>query len=659
MSGFCRAADPQEPIGDKKPQQVQILAPGYGELDFTAPQAGSYALPVLGAASDARVLNTEGEYVNFHTLFGNKYTLLSFIYSRCNDVNGCPLTHVVFSRVRQLARADPSLAGRVQFISMSFDPEHDTPAFLKSLAGNTHAHHHHHGQGDHGVADEAIEWIYLTADSKEHLQPVLDDYDQMVLNEIDERGDPTENFAHVLRVFLIDPDKNIRNIYSTSFLHPDIIINDIKTLIQHGGAAQRISQGRRDEGDGQRKADRAVRLGPGDYKGEYTAHYETDSLSLQTRQGKATDLMKVLEQQPLGLPELPTPEDNPLTAEKIALGKKLFFDRRLSLNNTISCAMCHIPEQGFSSNELKTPVGFEGRTVRRNAPTLYNVAYMQRLFHDARETSLEHQVWQPLLASNEMAMPSIGATIEKIKRLTDYQGLFERAFDGRQADMLTIGQAIAGYERTLVSADAPFDRWYFGKQKDAISARAKQGFRLFTGKARCVTCHTIEKEHALFTDNKLHNTGIGWYEAMRTTSADKKIQVAPGVFVPFRQALVDQVGHAPIGDLGLYEITQDPDDRWRYRTPGLRNLTLTAPYMHDGSLDTLEEVVAFYNHGGFANETLDPLIKPLGLSQDEQDALVTFLETLTGANVEELVMDAFTASVGDTSEADKPGMTPH
>ena len=142
---------------------------------------------------------------------------------------------------------------------------------------------------------------------------------------------------------------------------------------------------------------------PGDYKGGYeSSEYHTQSVSLDRRQGQRADLMQVLSKPPLGLPPVPVPADNPVTQLKVELGRKLFYDRRLSLNNTISCAMCHIPEQGFTSNEMALAVGIEGRTVRRNAPTVYNSAYLTRLFHDGREHSLEQQVWSPLLANNEM-----------------------------------------------------------------------------------------------------------------------------------------------------------------------------------------------------------------------------------------------------------------
>jgi cytochrome c peroxidase len=391
-----------------------------------------------------------------------------------------------------------------------------------------------------------------------------------------------------------------------------------------------------------------VTRGPGDLRTGYeSSDYETRSISLKRRTGKAADLLRMLKSTPLGLPWVTIPADNPVTHEKVQLGRKLFFDRRLSLNATMSCAMCHIPEQGFTNNELATPIGFEGRTVRRNAPTIYNVAYFSHIFHDGRETRLEHQVWQPMLASNEMANPSIGYVIEKIRRLPDYNGLFESAFAGRGPGMETIGMAIASYERTLVSGNSSFDSWYFDQEESALTESAKQGFRLFREKAGCAVCHTIQDDYALFTDDDFHNTGIGWQMSEGGGPAEISVQLAPGVKVLVPDSVIKTVGERPPSDLGRYEVTQDPADRWGYKTPTLRNVSLTAPYMHNGSLGTLKEVVAFYNKGGIPNPQLDPLIRPLGLTLQEREDIVAFLESLAGDNVETLVLDAFAAPTGD------------
>jgi len=386
--------------------------------------------------------------------------------------------------------------------------------------------------------------------------------------------------------------------------------------------------------------------GPGDVRDGYErADYQTRSASLQKRRGQAADLLTVLEMPPLGLPPVPVPRDNPVTADKVRLGRKLFFDRRLSANNTVSCAMCHIAEQGFAQNELKTPVGVEGRSVRRNAPTIYNTAYLERLFHDGREFSLENQVWAPLLANNEMGNVSIGAVIERIRSFADYDELFEQVFE-QAPNLQTIGMALASYERTLVSGDSPFDRWYFGNDQTAIDESAQRGFALFRGKGRCIACHAVAEEYALLTDNNFHNTGIGYYATMRPATTDLDVLLAPGRSEQIETDLLQTTGTDRFGDLGRYEVTGLPADRWRYRTPTLRNVALTAPYMHDGSLSSLRAVVMFYNRGGVPNEVLDPLISPLGLSDTEIEDLLSFLRSLTGSNVDVLVSDAFAAPIG-------------
>lgn len=386
--------------------------------------------------------------------------------------------------------------------------------------------------------------------------------------------------------------------------------------------------------------------GPGDVRDGYERpDYRTNSASLRSRRGAEADLLVVLAAPPLGLPPIPVPADNPVTASKVQLGRKLFFDRRLSANNTVSCAMCHIAEQGFAQNELRLPVGIEGKSVRRNAPTIYNAAYLERLFHDGREISLENQVWAPLLADNEMGNVSIGVVTERIKRLDDYGEQFAAAF-GRGPDMRTIGMALASYQRVLISADSPFDRWYYGGDQSAVSISVQRGFDIFRGKGRCVACHTVTADFALFTDSQFHNTGIGYFATMRPSDTEFEVLLAPGQSKRIKSDLARTTGTEDFRDLGRYEVTGRPDDRWRYRTPTLRNIALTAPYMHDGSLATLREVLLFYNRGGVPNEVLDPLISPLGLSDPDIDNLLAFLQSLTGSNVDALVSDAHAAPIG-------------
>ncbi|MEW8231806.1 MAG: cytochrome c peroxidase [Candidatus Thiodiazotropha endolucinida] len=610
-------------------------APGYGELGYTLPAIGSYSLPALGEAGNGAVLNGDGKQQSLHDLFNDRYALLAFIYSTCSDVNGCPLSSHVFYKIKSAMKRDAELADRLKLISLSFDPEIDTPEVMKLYANNFR------------YAGSAGEWQFITTASHQALQPILQSYNQVIQREVDSSGKASVGYSHVLRVFLIDPQKRIRNIYSVDFLHHDLIINDVKTLLMQEQNQGRLLKAALSLPESSKLSK------PGDDKQGYEQEsYVTRSLDLELRQGQAADLISFIEKPPLGLPPVPVPGNNPISREKIELGRKLFYDRRLSLNDTFSCAMCHVPEQGFTSNELAMAVGIEGRSVRRNSPTIYNSAYAALLFHDGREQTLEQQVWGPLLARNEMANPSIGYVLEKIRKIDDYEGSFEAAFDGRGVSMETLGMAIASYERALVSGSSPFDHWYYGDDKQALPASAQRGFELFVGKAGCVACHHIGDKHALFSDNALHNTGIGYRESMGIVPETQPVTVAPGVTLQIDRSVIEQVGEPAPTDVGLYEVTQNPNDRWKYKTPSLRNVALTAPYMHNGSFSTLREVVEFYDSGGVANELLDPLIRPLGLNESEKQDLVTFMQSLTGGNVDTLVADAFAAPVGDVGKGD-------
>jgi cytochrome c peroxidase len=600
----------------EKPPVPELLAPGWSELEFEAPAAGSYRLPPLGMAGDGSVLDSAGEAIDLYSLMGDKTVVLSFIYSSCSEVNGCPLATHVLQKLQNRLLEVPDGGQGVRFISLSFDPEQDTPDVMRRYGSR--------------FVREGFDWRFLTTNDETDLQPILKSYGQAVVRDPESEDGEAPGITHVLRVFLVDRDKRIRNVYSASYLHADTMINDIRTL-----------QLESDSG--------LVKQGPGDSRTGYEdPDYQTEAQSLPGRLGVRMNLLAGADDPPLGLPQVPAPRDNPLSADKIELGRLLFFDRRLSHNNTISCAMCHIPEQGFTSNELATAVGIEGRTVRRNSPTIYNVAYLERLFHDGRETTLEQQIWGPLLAANEMGNPSVGRVIEQILAIGRYREMFDRAFDGRPVSMETVGMALASYQRVLVSANSPFDRWYYGKEEDALSPRQQAGFRLFTGKARCSSCHLISSDWALFTDHQMHNTGVGYQRSMSGQPADTRVQIAPGEHIIVRGDVVAEASEPLPGDLGLYEITEDPADRWKYRTPGLRNVALTAPYMHDGSISSLQQVIGFYRRGGIDNELLDPLIRPLSLSDEEARDLEAFLESLSGDNVDALVADAFTVPVGNT-----------
>ncbi len=353
-----------------------------------------------------------------------------------------------------------------------------------------------------------------------------------------------------------------------------------------------------------------ARIGQGDPRVGYdSSDYTTDSRQITELSGRAADLVALVDRPPLGLPPLALPR--PITADSVSLGRRLFFDRRLSFNGTLSCAMCHIPEQGFTQHELTTPAGIEGRVVKRNASALYNVAYRKILFFDGREDTLEQQVWSPLLAVNEMGNPSIGVVLRRLNETTDYEATFIDVF-GTGINVLTLGMALADYQRGLISADSPFDRWYFSGMSDAVGDSAKRGFELFVDKD-CSACHQLENGFAHFTDDDFHDTGLGFDVAMKGPQQTTRMQIAPGVIIDIES---DALPPNP-NDLGRYEITGKPEDRWKFRTPSLRNVAITAPYMHDGSLARLRDVLNFYNAGGVPHDEQDERVRPLGLTEQQ------------------------------------------
>jgi len=628
-------------VAQEATYNTQILAPGYNTLTFDAPKPSTYTLSSYKSAQNGNVIDENGNKTTLHEIFNNKVVLLNFMYSTCTDINGCPLATAVFHKIKNILQKDLDVGKEVSLISLSFDPENDTPEVMKLY-------------GD-GSDNDVINWNFLTTNSTKELNPILDKYSQRIIKEYDEDGNYVGSISHILRVFLIDKSKSIRNIYSVSFLHSDILINDIKTLLDPQTRNGTVIAASKDLNYASENSSPSKLGGAGDYKEGYTKKdYVTNTRSL-TRKGNATDLLKVTKTKQLGLPKLKLAEGIKLTREKIALGRKMFFDRRLSHTDTISCAICHVPEMGFAHNELKTAVGTEGRSVPRNAPTILNTAFLSRFFHDARENTLENQVWGPLLSHNEMANPSPGYLINKINAIPDYKGLFEEAFN-TSASIDTISQAFASYEYSLLSGNSAFDRWYYGKNNNAISTDAKKGFEIFSGKGQCITCHIVGEDFSLFTDEKLHNTGIGYAASMYEEPPTKKVILAPGLILDIdtssyrdNSAFKDEISP---NDLGLYTITQDPNDRWKFRTPSLRNNVLTAPYMHDGSISTLKGVVEFYNKGGIKNEVLSPLIFPLNLSEKEVSQVVEFLKTLTGSNIDTLISDAHAAPIGDVSLED-------
>lgn len=347
-------------------------------------------------------------------------------------------------------------------------------------------------------------------------------------------------------------------------------------------------------------------------------------------------LLPLLVSAALADPQTGLPSDMPAAVD---LGRKIFMDRRLSGNGTMSCGMCHVPEQGFTVNEMATAIGIEGRSLRRNAPTLLDVVAQRWLFHDGRETSLERQVWGPLLAPDEMGNTSRASVVERLNALPDYTQPFLRAFPGIGVTEDTIAVALASYERALATTSSRFDRWYLGGDVAALNASERAGFELFRGKAGCSACHSVDLQQASFTDHRFHNTGIGW---RRAEPEDRLLSVplGAGQTTEVSAAQLAAVFGASARDEGRFEVTGRAEDRWAYKTPSLRNVSLTSPYMHDGSLSTLQEVIEFYDKGGIANAMRDPLLRPLHLDGEEKEALESFLHTLTGANAAELAREA-------------------
>ncbi|MBI4503362.1 MAG: c-type cytochrome [Gemmatimonadetes bacterium] len=292
---------------------------------------------------------------------------------------------------------------------------------------------------------------------------------------------------------------------------------------------------------------------------------------------------------PLGLDEyFAIPEENPLTQQKVALGKRLFFDPLVSSDRSRACASCHRPSLAFSDS-VPVSAGVGGSQETRNTPSILNRAYGQSLFWDGRAPSLEGAVLQPIQGPREMNLP----LPELLARLAADSG-YRREFSGAFAEGPTgssLAQALASYVRSLRAGNAPVDRYLFG-DSTALTGEARAGMRLFAGKANCIACHAGPN----FTDERFHNTGVTWGSA----------------------------------DLGRYGVTGREEDKGKFKTPSLRNVALTAPYMHDGTLATLEQVVDFYDRGAGPNPHLDEEIKPLNLTPQERHRLLAFLGSLTG-----------------------------
>jgi cytochrome c peroxidase len=339
--------------------------------------------------------------------------------------------------------------------------------------------------------------------------------------------------------------------------------------------------------------------------------------------------------QPLGLPPVPVPADNPQTPEKIALGDKLFNDKRFSSTGDVSCAKCHDPAKAFTDGPLVTSEGVNKLTGTRNAPTVINAAYFKLFFWDGRSIDLEDQAQHPMINPVEMGLPNHDPVLRIVRTDPDYVARFKKVFDkqGDQVTMKEVQQAIASFERTIVAGDSPFDRWYYGHDDQAMNESAKRGFNIFLTKGRCVSCHTMEQDYALFTDNRFHNIGVG------VNRIQAEIPKFAPAFLTAKSAGTDVdkavLTNPKVSELGRFAVTESLDEIGAFKTSTLRNVAVTAPFMHDGSLKTLRDVVEHYNNGGITNKTdhvndfLSGGIRPLNLTDQEMSDLVSFMESLT------------------------------
>ncbi len=318
-----------------------------------------------------------------------------------------------------------------------------------------------------------------------------------------------------------------------------------------------------------------------------------------TSQQTAASLFQQYQKPPQGLfSPPPVPENNPMSVEKVELGYLLYFDKRLSGDGTLSCASCHASDKGWT-DQASVSTGINGQKGTRSAPTVLNSAYMFTQFWDGRAKSLEEQAEGPFVNPIEMGLKDHDELVAKVKAIRGYGPYFQSAFGEEKITKETIVQAIASFERTLLGGNSRYDKFSQG-DKTALTEAEQNGLKLFFGKGNCTRCHAGSN----FSDSIFHNLGVGM-------NAEKP-------------------------DLGRYEITKQAADKGAFKTPTVRDITKTAPYMHDGSQQTLEEVVTFYNIGGEKNKWLDFRMVPLNLTAKEQQDLVAFMKALDSQDVVEV-----------------------
>ena len=328
------------------------------------------------------------------------------------------------------------------------------------------------------------------------------------------------------------------------------------------------------------------------------------------------------------------PADNPQASEKIALGQRLFFDGRLSADGTVACSTCHDPARAFTDGRPAS-IGIKGRVGQRNAPTILNALYNKTQFWDGRAKTLEDQVAFPITNPVEMGQPNLDAAVARIAAIDEYNRAFRTVFGG-PANGPDLQRAIASYERTQISFDSPFDHFIAGDQ-NAIADDARRGWELFNTRGRCNKCHALTEQTrdvTNFTDNDFHNIGIGIQRhnvIPLARQAEQSINSGDASAVDLAAIQTD------MSALGRFLITRKTTDIASFKTPNLRNVLATGPYFHDGSQETLWDVMDHYNKGdGLQNPYLDEDIQPLALTEEDIDDLVSFLASLTSSDYKEI-----------------------
>jgi cytochrome c peroxidase len=328
----------------------------------------------------------------------------------------------------------------------------------------------------------------------------------------------------------------------------------------------------------------------------------------------------------LGLPPIAIPADNPQSPEKVELGRLLFNDKRFSADQTISCASCHHPDKVFTDG-LALAQGIGGQTGTRNAPTVVNAAFFKTLFLDGRENSLEGQALGPFVNPIEHGLQDHQSIVQTVRNDSQYVKQFEQVFKiaGSDIEISHVVKAIAAFERTLIAGNSPFDQYYFGRDHTRLSESAARGLRVFRRKGNCSNCHEISLNNAFFSDNRFYNIGVG-FERLDPVLNRLIQKVKSGETIDDLNLTAEQQS-----ELGRFNVTHIVADMGKFKTPTLRNIILTGPYMHDGSMTSLSEVIEYYDQGGRKNPFLDAAIFPLHLTDQEKVDLEEFLKALTSS----------------------------